>query len=158
MDYSFIIRRATLEDASSIKDIMTEAFSKYSKDTGVIGQLEALKETVEQIKNDIKKKDVFIALIDDVPVGTIRVLVGSDGTAYISRFGVRLEYHNIGIGKSLINLIDKLLQAKNVSKVCLHTASKNKELVRFYYSRGFYVDSTSNDRGYIRALMVKEYV
>ncbi|MDP4272362.1 MAG: GNAT family N-acetyltransferase, partial [Bacteroidota bacterium] len=47
--------------------------------------------------------------------------------------------------------------ARGIKRLSLHTASKYHDLVRFYYGRGFYVDSTSRDRGYVRALMVKEY-
>ena len=157
MNYSFIIRKAITSDASSILHIMRESFKKYMKDTGLTGTLDALEETEQAIIDDIETKEVFIALIDDIPVGTIRIQVLPDNTAYISRFGVMLEYHNIGIGKSLINLADKILKARGVKKVSLHTASKYSELIRFYYGRGFYIESTSNERGYIRALLVKEY-
>ncbi len=87
----------------------------------------------------------------------MRIRILPDNTAYMSRFGVKLQYHNIGIGKALINLVDKVLIARGVARVCLHTASKYGDLVRFYYGRGFHIDSTTRDRGYIRALMVKEY-
>jgi Acetyltransferases len=157
MNYSFIIRRALIEDAPAIKEIMQEAFSKYMKDTGLSGTMEALDESLEDIKRDIETRDVYIALIDDVAVGSVRIGILPDNTAYISRFGVKLEYHNIGIGKALINLVDKILMARGISKASLHTASKYKDLVRFYYGRGFYIDSTSKDRGYVRALLVKEY-
>lgn len=157
MNYSFIIRKATLEDAPAISDIMQEAFKKYMQDTGLSGTMEALTESIEEIEADILEKEVYIAIIDDNPVGSIRIQFLPDNTAYISRFGVRLDYHNIGIGKSLINLVDKILKSKGIKKVSLHTASKYRDLVRFYYGRGFYIESTSTDRGYIRALMVKEY-
>lgn len=157
MNYSFIIRKAAPEDAEAIRTILQESFKKYVEETGITAPLEALEETVEDIRRDMETKEVFVAFIDEIPVGTIRVLIFPDGTAYISRFGVRPEYHNIGIGKALMNLVDKLLTAKGVKKASLHTASKYKDLVRFYYGRGFYVDSTTRDRGYIRALMVKEY-
>lgn len=158
INYSFIIRRATKEDAASINDIMKESFKKYMEDAGLTGSMEALQESVQDIENDIAQKDVFIAMIDSIPVGSIRVQVLPDNTAMISRFGVKLDYHNIGIGKSLMNLVDKMLKAKGVTKVSLYTASKYRELIRFYYGRGFYIDSTTKDRGYIRALLVKEYV
>ena len=157
MNYSFIIRKAVVEDAPAIRDIMQESFKKYMEDTGLTGTMEALEESLHDIINDIRAKEVYIALIDNIAVGTARVSVSNDNTAYISRFGVKLEYHNIGIGKSLMNLMDKILTSKGVKKVTLHTASKYRDLVRFYYGRGFYIESTSNDRGYIRALMVKEY-
>lgn len=158
INYSFIIRRATKEDAASINDIMKESFKKYMEDAGLTGSMEALQESIQDIENDIAERDVFIALIDSIPVGSIRVHVLPDKTAMISRFGVKLDYHNIGIGKSLMNLVDKMLKAKGVTKVSLYTASKYRDLIRFYYGRGFYIDSTTKDRGYIRALLVKEYV
>lgn len=157
MNYSFIIRKATTEDAQSIQEITKEAFKKYMEDADLEGTMEALEESIEDIIRDIKTKEVFIAFIDDTPVGSIRIEISPDHTAYISRFGVRLKYHNIGIGKSLMNLADKVFVSKSVKKVSLHTASKYKDLVRFYYGRGFYIDSTTKDRGYVRALMVKDY-
>lgn len=157
MNYSFIIRQAVEDDAKSIKDVLHESFQKYMRDTGLSGTMEALEESIGDIKRDIEEKDVFIAIIDSTPVGTIRVKINDDSTAYISRFGVRTSYHNIGIGKSLMNLVDKLLIEKKIKKVYLHTAANYKDLVRFYYGRGFYIYSTSFDRGYVRALMIKEY-
>lgn len=157
MNYSFVIRKATADDAKSIQSITREAFKKYMSDTGLSGTMEALEESTDDIIMDIEEKEVFIALIDNVPVGTVRVRILPDNSAYISRFGVSLQYHNIGIGKSLMNLVDKLLQSMGIKKVSLHTASKYRDLIRFYYGRGFYVDSTTKDRGYIRALLVKEY-
>ena len=58
-------------------------------------------ETIEDIKNDIRTKEVFIGLIDNVPTGTIRIAIQEDNTAYINRFGVLPEYRNIGVGKAL---------------------------------------------------------
>ena len=157
MNYSFIIRKAVPEDAPAIQEIMQEAFRKYMQDTGVTGTMEALEESAADIMHDIEQKEVYIALIDNAAVGTVRIKILPDNTAYISRFGVKLSYHNIGIGKALMNLVDKILTAREINSVSLHTASKYKDLVRFYYGRGFYIDSTTRDRGYIRALMVKEY-
>lgn len=157
MNYSFNIRKATAEDAETIQAIIRESFKKYMEDAEIPGTIEALEETIEDIKRDIESKEVFVAFIDDIPVGTIRVQIFDDNTAYISRFGVRLKHQSTGIGTALMNLVDKLLQARGVKRVSLHTASKHKDLVCFYYSRGFYIDSTTKDRGYIRALMVKEY-
>jgi ribosomal protein S18 acetylase RimI-like enzyme len=157
VNYSFIIRKAVIDDAPSIREIMQEAFTKYMTDSGVNGSLEALEESCGDIIKDINSKEVFIAFMDNIAVGSVRVQLLPDNTAYLSRFGVKLGYHNIGIGKSLMNLVDKLLMEKGVDKVFLHTASKYRDLVRFYYGRGFYIDSTTKDRGYTRALMIKEY-
>ncbi len=156
-DNAFYIRRAAAEDAAAIKEIMQESFSKYVKDTGLTGTVEALKESCGDIVNDIKNKYVFIAVIDSQAVGSVRVEILPDNTAYITRFGVKLSYNNIGVGKSLMNAVDELLMSKGIKEACLHTASKNFELVRFYYGMGFYIDSTTKNKGYVRALMAKEY-
>jgi len=157
MRYSLIIRRATTEDACAIKDIIDESFKKYMEIVGLTEKIEALKESVDDIKSDIETKEVYIALIDDVPVGTIRIQILPDNTAYISRFGVRMEYNNMGVGKALMGLADKVIKSHGVQRAYLHTAAKHRDLVRFYYDRGFYIDSTTTDGGYVRALMVKEY-
>ena len=157
VDNSFTIRKAEPADAPAIRDIMQDAFAKYMKDACLTGSMDALLESVEDIIEAIKTQEVYIAIIDDVAVGSLRIKLLPDNTAYLSRFGVRPSYHNIGIGKSLMNLVDKLLTARGIKSVSLHTASKYCDLVRFYYGRGFYIDSTTKDRGYIRALMIKEY-
>jgi ribosomal protein S18 acetylase RimI-like enzyme len=156
MDYSFIIRRAVPSDAAAVKAITDDAFARYAASVGIASAIEALNDTVADTENDIRTKDVFIALIDDMPVGSIRVRMQDDGSAYISRLGVKTGYGNIGIGKSMMNLIDKLLIRQGVKIVRLHAASENYDLIRFYYGRGFHVDSTTKDRGYIRALMEKK--
>lgn len=152
----FTIRKATKDDAEAIMNITRESFIKYVKDSGLTMTIEALSESLDDIINDIDKKDVYIFFINNKPVGSIRVEIFQNGSAYISRFGVLPEYHNLGIGKSLLDYAENVLKSKGVKNMALHTASKNKDLICFYYSRGFYVDSTAKDRGYIRALMVKE--
>lgn len=155
MDYSFIIRRAQVSDAPAVYDILQKAFREYAEAAG-LSEVEALKETITDIEREIRDKVVYIALIDMVIVGTVRVDITGD-KAYISRFAVNSSYRNIGIGKALMNLVDKYLISKNVREVSLHTASRYCALMRFYYGRGFYVESVSHDRGYPRARLVKEY-
>ena len=157
--YSFIIRRAELSDAPAIKEIMQLAFEKYAHDVKipVDVDMEALTESIQQIETDIRDKHVYIALVDGVAVGSLRVSINNDQTAYLTRFGVRSDYTNIGIGKALMSVVDKLIAEQNIQKLMLHTASTYSELMRFYYGIGFHIDSTSKDRGYIRALLVKEY-
>lgn len=154
----FEVRRATYGDVGAIAHITSEAFKKYAQMAGV-DKIAALSETSDDIKKDIDTKLVLVAFMDGEPVGSVRVAVNlEEKTAYLSRFGVRLNVQNNGIGKSLINLVDIKMRELGIRKIGLHTASKVGVLVRFYYGRGFYVDSTTKDRGYIRAYMCKDYV
>lgn len=153
----FEVRRATLDDVDSIAKITNEAFQKYIKIAGIT-DTDALHETKEQIIEDINTKIVYVAYIKDKVVGSMRIELLDSETAYLSRFGVNMEFQNLGIGKSMMNSLDMELAELNVKRVMLHTASKATSLVRFYYNRGFYIDSTTKDRGYIRALLIKDLV
>lgn len=164
MEYSFLIRRAepVRADAEAISSIMQEAFRKYMEDTHLSAlahvRMEALDETVEDIIRDIREKYVFIAFLDGEPVGSIRVSVDRERReAYISRFGVCVGRQNMGIGKAFMALIDHLMRDEGIGRVRLHAASRYTQLIRFYYGCGFYIVSTSEERGYIRALLCKDY-
>ncbi len=151
------VKKATIEDITTILEITTKAFEKYVTTLGLSDNITALKESIEDIKNDITTKEVFIAYIGNTPVGSARIEIVKDGTAYLSRYGVKPEYQSMGVGKVLMDQIDTVMIQHQIKKVFLHTASKHVSLMQFYYSRGFYVDSTTKDKGYIRALMCKEY-
>ncbi len=151
----FEVRRATLADVDSIAKITQKAFEDYIKLAG-ISDTAALHETKEQIIEDIHQKIVYVAYFKHQVVGSVRIELLGNGDAYLSRFGVNTEFQNMGIGKSMMNSLDMELRELNVKRVMLHTASKATSLVRFYYNRGFYIDSTTKDKGYIRALLVKE--
>ncbi|MBP3361879.1 MAG: GNAT family N-acetyltransferase [Clostridia bacterium] len=152
----FEVRLANENDIDSIIEITREAFKSYIKLAG-IPTAAALTETPDDIKRDLRDKIVLIALSDGTPVGCVRVEILDDNTAYLSRFAVKTTSQNNGIGKSIMNLVDKIMIEKNVKEICLHTGSKITSLVRFYYGRGFYIDSTDKSRGYVRALLKKEY-
>jgi ribosomal protein S18 acetylase RimI-like enzyme len=153
----FQIEHATIDDIPSIQEITKDAFIEYMRLAGLTGTIAALEETYDDIKCDIENKTVLVAYIDNKVVGSVRVDILPDNSAYLSRFGVSPECQNMGIGKALIHLVDMKMKQQNVSQLRLHTASKAFPIIRFYYGRGFYIDSTSKDRGYIRALLCKDY-
>ncbi len=152
----FSVRKATLEDTDSIIKITQQAFKKYIEIAG-LDDTAALHESREQVENDIVDKLVYVAYIDDEVVGSLRVEQINEDTAYLSRFGVSADYQNLGIGKSMMGVFDSEMRKLGVKRVVLHTAAKASSLVRFYYGRGFYVHSTTFCKGYIRALLCKDY-
>ncbi len=152
----FKIRLAREKDIPAIMEMTKEAFLKYKERSGS-DHLDALSETYEDVKKDIQNKIVLVAIDDGEYVGSVRVEIFPDNTAYLTRFGVREQSRNTGVGKSMMSLIDKIMREKGVKKISLHTGAKITELIRFYYGRGFYIESTETTRGYIRAKLVKEY-
>lgn len=154
--YGFNIRLATEKEIPAIQKITQISFQKYIKNAG-LDNIEALNETYDEIKRDVENKLVFVAFINDIPVGSVRIEIKEDNTAYLSRFGVINQHQNQGVGKSIMSVIDGVMVEKGIKKLELHTAAKYFDLVRFYYGRRFYIKEVSNERGYERALMVKEY-
>lgn len=152
----FEVRLATEADAKSIMEITREAFLIY-KDMSGAEILDALSESLDDVKKDIENKIVLIAMSDGEPVGCVRVEICDEKTAWLTRFAVKVTCQNNGIGKSMMNHVDKVMKREGVKSISLYTASKVASLIRFYYGRGFYVESTDDSRGYVRARLVKEY-
>jgi predicted N-acetyltransferase YhbS len=153
----FIVRKAVSEDVEDIYMVTREAFKMYKEESGITNKLPALNETIEQIEYDIENKLCFVAEMDNQVVGAIRVEIFEDDTAYLSRFAVLGGYQHMGIGRGLVDEVDSKMKSLKIKKIYLHTAAKMFSLVRFYYGRGFFIDSTTKDRGYIRGLFCKEY-
>ncbi len=155
--YAFEVKAATDEDIPAIHKITHDAFLKYCENAGLDYNIEALRETYEDIKKDIETKFVFVVRIDDEPVGAIRIEVLPDRKAYLSRFAVADNNRNHGVGKILMKVVDKVMKENNVKELRLHTCSKVTALIRFYYGRGFYISDVDYSRGYPRAELLKIY-
>lgn len=153
----FQVRSAKYSDIPAILSITREAFLKYAE-LSEAADPEALHETKEDVKNDIDNKIVLIAVRDNIPVGSVRVAIDNDTkTAYLSRFAVKLTSQNNGIGKSIMNLVDEIMLKYGIKSIGLHTDSKLTPLIRFYYGRGFYIESVDSSKGYLRAFLKKDY-
>lgn len=153
----FVVRKAVVEDAKEIHLLAKEAYKMYTENAGITELVPPLEETYEDVKKDIETKEVFAALFNGKIIGSVRIEIKADNSAYLGRFGVSASYQNNGVGKILMNAVDESMRKLGVTNLYLHTASRMFSLVKFYYGRGFYIESTTKDRGYIRALLCKEY-
>ena len=152
----FVVRLAKEEDIPKILEITQTAFKAYIELAG-ISDVKALNETAQDVLQDIKGKMVLVAYLNDEPVGSVRIELRENNRAYLSRFGVDPAYQNDGVGKAMMSIVDLLMEQNGVKQIELHTASQITSLVRFYYGRGYYIESTDKDDGYIRARFLKDY-
>jgi len=153
---SIKVKKASINDAQAIYEIIQQAFTEYQNNLGTENKVAALCETVEDIKSDIENKHVFIALLDDKPIGSIRYDIDKNGIAYLSRFGVKPDYQKYGAGSSLIKALEEDAAKQGAKAIVLHTAMKMNGLIGFYEHMGYYVVSVSNESGYARALLRKD--
>ena len=157
MDVQVVIRPATVDDIADVQVITRAAFADYERNLGQIGagNVKALTETPEDIEKDIRTKNVLIGLVNGQPISSIRFEICGD-IAYISRFGVLPTVQKSGIGGMMLDAVESVCRDKYVKAIALHTASRMYGQVRFYYGHGYFIHSTTTDRGYIRALLVHE--
>ncbi len=154
--YTYILRLAKTEDAAVINAVTKKAFSLYRDELHSSAPVKALSETDETVKDDIKNHRVFVAEENGVIVGAIRYCTLSKELAYIYRFGVDPEISNTGIGSDLLKIVIDECTELGFDAIALHTNSKYYKLARYYYGKQFFVHSTSAEKGYIRALFIKE--
>lgn len=153
----FEVRRAITSDIEEIRILAKKSFKMYTENAGITEMVTPLEETYDDVLKAIETTNVFVALSNEEVIGSVRIEIKPDNTAYLSRFGVSSFHQNNGIGKILMNAVDISMMELGVTNLYLHTASRMFSLIRFYYGRCFYIESTNNDSGYIRALLCKEY-
>ncbi|MFA6654010.1 MAG: GNAT family N-acetyltransferase [Candidatus Delongbacteria bacterium] len=149
------IRRACPDDAKILSLIIREAMIKYAGVSNIPGTLPSLTETVEDIGKYITEDTVLIAIISDEAVGTIRIRQVSQTEAEISRFAVLPEYQKSGLGAAIFSAAEDILKKARYESVFLHTSLDNRNLLNFYISRSFTVESESFSQGYRRGLLRK---
>jgi len=153
----FEVRRAVTSDIEEIRILAKKSFELYAENAGITTLVTPLEETYDDVYKAIETTNVFVALSNEKVIGSVRIKIKPDHTAYLSRFGVSSLHQNNGIGKILMNAVDISMIELGVTCLYLHTASRMFSLIRFYYGRCFYIESTNDERGYIRALLCKEY-
>ena len=153
----FEVRRANTFDIEEIRILAKKSFKMYTENAGITEIVTPLEETYDDVLKAIETTNVFVALSNEEIIGSVRIEIKPDNTAYLSRFGVEEAHQNNGVGKILMNAVDNLMTAFGITYLYLHTSSRMFSLIRFYYGRCFYIESTNNDNGYIRALLCKEY-
>lgn len=150
------IRRATPQDIPDIQRILKVSFEEYATLLGL--QSPSFIESDEAIRGDMDKKNVLCATVNQMLLsGTIRYeIIG--GVGYISRFGVLPNWQSSGTGGQLIAHVERLCREQGAKALALHTATTLYKQMRYYYGQGFYVHSTTHDRGYTRGLLVKPFM
>ena len=154
-----MVRPATKEDVPAIRQIMQEAFSFYAMKVGISspGSVQALEETCADIEKQLEEKVIFVAEVDGMVAGSVRLELMSDGSVYFSRFGVLEVFKGKKIGDELMAAVDTYMVENGYERLMLHTAASLLSLIRFYYSKGFVIVSSDAPRGYTRALLCKYY-
>lgn len=151
-----VIRPAMEADIPAIAAITHEAFLLYAQQVGIPSAIGALSETEADVRRALESKKVLVASLQDRIVGSVRYEDLGGGIGYLSRFGVTPVLQQGGVGSALIEAVAEGCRDMGLSAVTLHTGARVTHLVSFYYRCGYFIHSTTHDRGYVRALFVHE--
>lgn len=169
MPYTF--REAELSDAPELSRLLKVAMQTYCTRSNIPAEmLEAMNEDIADIEDRIRRCICLCCLDGDSIVATITFgvidtpqklsfsrktldyLSGFTRVGYISRFAVREDLRNEGLGIELVNRAIALAEETDCGAVLLHSSATNKYMVEFYKNRGFELIDHEDSRGYDRGL------
>lgn len=83
--------------------------------------------------------EVFVAEINNQDVGVVAVYANDNQSqcAYLSSIGVQQDYHNRGIGNSLLDAAVRAAMAKGMIKMRLEVSAQNLPSINMYKKYGF---------------------
>jgi ech hydrogenase subunit C len=97
-------------------------------------KISPLKQTLEEMKQDIAEKTVLKVVMNNQIVGSVRAYE-ENGSCYIGRLIVHPLYQNLGIGKRLMYEIEA--QFSEIKRFELFTGHKSKRTIFFYQKSGY---------------------
>ena len=89
----------------------------------------------DYIEND--EQAIFMALVENVCVGFIRISTCWFGNAYIEDVSIDASYRHLGIGRKLMDRTVKWCKEHKFSGIALETQDNNLQACRFYTKYGF---------------------
>jgi ribosomal protein S18 acetylase RimI-like enzyme len=95
-----------------------------------------------------EKDEVYIALLDEEPVGVIgycRDYFSTDYSYWLGWFIVRKKFRRNRIGTKLLRKVERDLKAMRKRKLFVSTEDNNKEAKNFYTANGFRTEGVVRD-------------
>ena len=129
--HPFHVRSAVPTDAAGIVELAMTLSEFFPADSTRV------------IEKDLAKHRALVGLLGDEIVGFLIWMNRDPQTAEILWFGIKQEYHGLGLGTVMLQSLEREVGQKNVTRLVASTLSytveyKPYEKVRaFYYNRGF---------------------
>lgn len=129
-----ILQRATIEDAV---DILTLQRLAYLSEAALYDDytIKPLKQTIKNIKTEFEDYLFLKVTEKDKIIGSVLARLLEDGNCYIGRLMVHPQYQNQGIGKRLMDEVEK--RFKTCPRFILTTGHLSHHNLKFYQKLGY---------------------
>jgi ribosomal protein S18 acetylase RimI-like enzyme len=139
-----IIRKATKRNLKDILGMIRE-YQRYDVEFA-----RRYYERFFSYKSDemTEKDEVYVALLDEEPVGVIgycRDYFSTDYSYWLGWFIVRKKFRRNRIGTKLLRKVERDLKAMRKRKLFVSTEDNNKEAKSFYTANGFRTERVVTD-------------
>jgi acetylglutamate kinase len=151
-DKDFEFRLANSDDVPYISEIVSKSFKDYQKNISYPAS--PLYETTEELFSDILNNYVYVGICDNKIISSIRVREEFP-YARIYRVCVDPEYYNKGYGSKMLEYVEHYFKNKGIIYLGLTTIENVESLRKFYEKNGYKTEYISNNRGYPKAIMIK---
>ncbi|GHO96635.1 N-acetyltransferase GCN5 [Reticulibacter mediterranei] len=141
MNEAMSLRPSTVEDASAIRSLIREAYSKW---VPVIGR-EPLPMTADY-EEAVKKHRIDLLYLDGKLVALIEMLPKADHLL-IENVAVSPVFQGRGLGRKLLTHAEQVAASLGLSVIKLYTNKLFTENLRLYQKLGYAVDQEEEFRG-----------
>lgn len=136
-----MITRATLEDVSTLNNLVNSAYrGEFSKKgwTSEADLLGGVRITEEELTDNIQKTDtIILKFTDNHKTIACMMLVEKTDKLYLGMLTVSPELQGGGIGKQLLKQAEIIAKEKGLSKIGMTVISARKELIDWYKRKGY---------------------
>ena len=134
-----IIRKATKKDLKDLAKIFRIEGAKPP-----YNRKRTLKKVLGIVKDDFRSNDVYVTDIDDKTVGFIMVKrdSGIKNKLWINELWILKEYQGKGIGKEIMNKIEKIYKNRGIKEFKLAADTRKGGAFGFYKKIGYSFDKS----------------
>ena len=134
-----IIRKAKIKDLKDIAEIFRIESSKppYNK-------RRTSKKALKEMLWDFKNKDIYVSILDEEIVGFVMVQrdSGIKNQLWINELWISKEYQSKGIGRKIMNEIERIYRKKGVKIFELVAHTQKGGALNFYKKINYKIDSS----------------
>jgi GNAT superfamily N-acetyltransferase len=144
-------REATPEDAPLLLQLMQTAFGEYE---GVLDPPSGVhKETIETVRRRVIDGGAVLASVGDRPAGFAFYEL-NDGLLYFGRLSVLPELRNNGIGRALLDYVERRARESGAAGVKLGVRVQLPHLIARYERCGYQITQYMTHSGYTQPTFV----